>query len=97
MEAEGPGTLEHSKAVSLGPPIDRPLDEHDEEGIEHIDGLLALHLHEAAVETAAELDKEISRLNGMAAKKMKESNKKWLNQRLHILASMKSGAAGSDL
>ena len=47
--------------------------------------------------TAAELDKEISRLNGMAAKKMKESNKKWLNQRLHILASMKSGAAGSDL
>merc|ERR1711924_283199 len=47
--------------------------------------------------TAAELDKEIARLNGVAAKKMKESNKKWLNQRLHILAGMKSGAAGSDL
>ena len=38
------------------------------------------------------LDNEIARLKGMAAKKMKESNKKWLNQRLHILAGMKRGA-----
>lgn len=47
--------------------------------------------------SAEKIDEEINRLTKMAAKKMKESNKKWLNQRLHILAGMKTAAQKSEM